>query len=132
MKSKNSILGIDRGSKYVGVAYVLEGESITMPVGYLMNDKMLLFSLADLVMRHHANTIVVGFPKRQKDVQEKIQKFVTDLRMVINPEIEIDFEEEDYTSVQSGEIVSNFKKNVAEDTVSAMLILERWLKRTSE
>jgi RNase H-fold protein (predicted Holliday junction resolvase) len=30
--------------------------------------------------------------------------------------------------VQSGEITSNFKKNAAEDTVSAMLILERWLK----
>jgi hypothetical protein len=33
--------------------------------------------------------------------------------------------DEDYTSVQSWEITSNFKKNVAEDTVSAMLILER-------
>ena len=26
------------------------------------------------------------------------------------------------------EILSNFKKNVAEDTVSAMLILDRWKK----
>lgn len=43
-------------------------------------------------------------------------------------EIEIQLVEEDYTSVQSGEITSNFKKNAAEDTVSAMLILERGLK----
>jgi len=43
-------------------------------------------------------------------------------------EITLDRVEEDYTSVQSGEIVSNFKKNVAEDTISAMLILERWSK----
>jgi len=41
-------------------------------------------------------------------------------------EITVEKVNEDYTSVQSGEIVSNFKKNVAEDTVSAMIILERW------
>jgi RNase H-fold protein (predicted Holliday junction resolvase) len=43
--------------------------------------------------------------------------------------------DEDYSSVQSGEIVSDtfktaqwFKKNPAEDTISAMIILERWKK----
>ena len=39
--------------------------------------------------------------------------------------IPIDLVNEDYTSVQSWDIISNFKKNVAEDTVSAMIILER-------
>ena len=43
-------------------------------------------------------------------------------------EITIETVEEDYTSVESGEIISNFKKNEATDTVSAMLILERWRK----
>ncbi|HBB04931.1 TPA: hypothetical protein DCZ39_08925 [Patescibacteria group bacterium] len=47
--------------------------------------------------------------------------------IIENREIEIQLVEEDYTSVQSGEITSNFKKNAAEDTVSAMLILERGL-----
>jgi hypothetical protein len=46
--------------------------------------------------------------------------------------ITIEKVEEDYTSVQSGEIVSNFKKNVAEDTVSAMLILERRHKQNQK
>ncbi|NOZ44611.1 MAG: pre-16S rRNA-processing nuclease YqgF [bacterium] len=99
-----------------------------MPIGYLLNDNMLLFSLADLVVRHHVTRIVVGYPQRQKDIQERIQDFVKDLHLVINPKMEIDFIDEDYTSVQSGEIISNFKKNVAEDTVSAMIILERRLK----
>ena len=48
--------------------------------------------------------------------------------MIDTDKISIETIEEDYTSVQAGEIVSNFKKNVAEDTVSAMLILERWKK----
>ena len=40
-------------------------------------------------------------------------------------EITIEVIEEDYTSVESWEIVSNFKKNETTDTISAMLILER-------
>lgn len=52
--------------------------------------------------------------------------------IIENREIEIQLVEEDYTSVQSGEITSNFKKNAAEDTVSAMLILERGLRDNKE
>ncbi len=74
---------------------------------------------------------MLGRPSKQKDIQEKIQKFMKSLGYIIeNREIEIQLVEEDYTSVQSGEIVSNFKKNAATDTVSAMLILERGLKKT--
>ena len=52
--------------------------------------------------------------------------------IIENREIEIQLVEEDYTTVQSGDIVSNFKKNAATDTVSAMLILERGLKDTKK
>lgn len=58
--------------------------------------------------------------------------------IIENREIEIQLVEEDYSSVQSGEIISDsaknmwlagdFKKNAAEDTISAMIILERGLK----
>ena len=40
--------------------------------------------------------------------------------------IEIETIDEDFSSVQSGEIVSDFKKNATTDTISAMIILERW------
>jgi len=76
---------------------------------------------------------MLGRPSKQKDIQEKIQKFMKSLGYIIeNREIEIQLVEEDYTSVQSGEIVSNFKKNAATDTVSAMLILERGLKKNND
>lgn len=45
--------------------------------------------------------------------------------IIENQRIEIETIEEDYTSVQAGEIVSDFKKNATTDTISAMLILER-------
>ena len=51
---------------------------------------------------------------------------MTSLNYIIeNQRIEIEAVDEDFTSVQSGEIVSDFKKNATTDTISAMLILER-------
>ena len=51
---------------------------------------------------------------------------MTSLNYIIeNQRIEIETIDEDFTSVQSGEIVSDFKKNATTDTISAMLILER-------
>ena len=65
-------------------------------------------------------------PSKQIDIQEKIEKFIKNLEYIIDKKkVTIEKINEDYTSVQSWEIVSNFKKNVAEDTVSAMIILER-------
>lgn len=46
--------------------------------------------------------------------------------IIENQRIEIETVDEDFSSVQSGEIVSDFKKNVTTDTISAMIILERW------
>jgi RNase H-fold protein (predicted Holliday junction resolvase) len=74
---------------------------------------------------------MIGRQAKQQDVQQKIIAFMQNLDYIIDKnEVTIEKVEEDYTSVQSGEIVSNFKKNAASDTVSAMLILERGLKNS--
>lgn len=94
------------------------------------------FNVAGLIEKHNVGKIMLGRPAKQKDIQEKITAFMKSLNYIIeNREIEIQLVEEDYTTVQSGDIISNsakdgagFKKNAATDTVSAMLILERGLK----
>ena len=121
-------LGIDRGSKYIGLAYTpIENADIVFPIGYVMNDEMTYYYIADLIQRYHIRKIVLGRPRKQQDIQEKITKFMQSLNYIIeNQKIEIETVEEDFTSVQSGEIVSDFKKSATTDTISAMLILERW------
>ncbi|HMT01121.1 MAG TPA: Holliday junction resolvase RuvX [Candidatus Absconditabacterales bacterium] len=126
MKKIINTLGIDRGSKYIGLATMGENTNIAMPIGYLLNDQMIYFNISDIITRNYVKKIVIGYPSKQKDIQEKINKFMQSLEYIIDKsEISIEKIDEDYSSVQSGEIVSNFKKNVAEDTVSAMIILER-------
>jgi len=126
MKRDTNIIGIDRWSKYIGLAYMSLENRIPMPVGYILNDHMTMPTLADVVARYHAQGIVVGYPQRQKDIQDKIQAFVKSLTYVISSKVAIEYIDEDYSSVQAGEMISDFKKNAASDTVSAMLILDRW------
>ena len=123
-------LGIDRGSKYIGLAYTpIENSDIIFPIGYIMNDEMTYYYIADIIQRYHIRKLILGRPSKQTDIQEKISKFMASLNYIIeNQKIEILTVEEDYTSVQSGEIISDFKKNATTDTISAMLILERWKK----
>jgi RNase H-fold protein (predicted Holliday junction resolvase) len=127
MRRNPTALGIDRGSKYIGLAYMTLQERIPMPIGYIYNDKMTYISIADMVVRYQVHTIVIGRPSQQEDIQKRIQQFVDGLWLVVDPEtVKVEYIEEDYSSVQAGEIVSSFKKNVAEDTISAMILLDRW------
>jgi RNase H-fold protein (predicted Holliday junction resolvase) len=111
-----------------------EGEKIVFPVGYLMNDQVIFFHLGELIQKYSIKTIVLGRPSKQRDIQEKIEKFMTNLSFIIGQEdITIEKMEEDYSSVEAGDIISNthkdieaFKKNPLEDTISAMIILDRW------
>ncbi|MEI6672157.1 MAG: hypothetical protein WCL02_02085 [bacterium] len=77
------------------------------PVGYILNDKMMYFNIAGVIEKHNVGKIMLGRPSKQKDIQVKIQAFMKSLGYIIeNREIEIQLVEEDYTSVQSGDIIS--------------------------
>ena len=128
-----AILGIDRWSKYIWLAYTHLSNDIIFPVWYMINDQMIYFHIADLIQRYHVKTIVIWRPSRQKDIQDKITKFMNSLNYIIEKdEITIETIEEDYTIVESWEIVSNFKKNETTDTISELLILERWKNKQKE
>jgi RNase H-fold protein (predicted Holliday junction resolvase) len=102
MRTQPTILALDRGSKYIGLAYSPVGSEVIFPVGYLMNDQMIYFHVADLIQRHKVKTIVIGRPSKQKDIQGKITQFMNSLNYIIEKsEITIETVEEDYTSVES-------------------------------
>lgn len=131
-RKNNNILGIDRGSKYIGLAYCQEGESVVFPVGYLLNTESVLFDLSDVLVRYNVKKIVIWWPSKQEDVQKKINKFVESVQMMLEKKILIEKIEEDYSTTKAWEILSNFKKNAATDTVSAMEILDRWVKMNTK
>ena len=52
-------LGIDRGSKYIGLAYTPLNADIVFPIGYVMNDAMTYYYIADLIQRYHIRKIIL-------------------------------------------------------------------------
>lgn len=138
---RETILAIDRWSKYVWLAYCDVNSEVIFPLGYLLNDQMTFFNISEIIHTYTVRTIVIWRPSKQKDIQKKIKTFMQGLSYIIDTEqIKIEIQEEDYTSVQSGDLLSqtakelgvieekwtSYKKNAAEDAVSAMIILKRW------
>ena len=127
MQRQSSVLAIDWGSKYIWLAHMWTKTQMIFPVWYILNDAMTYFSISDIIQRHHVKTIVLWRPARQKDIQARIERFMEWLWYIVDTkEIAIEQVNEDYSSVEAWEIVSNFKKNATSDTISAMIILERW------
>ena len=79
-----TILGIDRWSKYIGLAYMHQSNDIIFPVWYLINDQMIYFHIADLIQRYNVKRIVLWRPSKQKDIQEKKKDIVEILGLVLN------------------------------------------------
>jgi len=124
-----NILWIDRGTKYIWLAYRNEKTNMVMPIGYLMNDQQLFFNIADIVGRYFIKQAVVWYPKQHQETQQKIDEFLENL-LFVDPNIKITKTNEEYTSVQAGDTTGNFKKNETEDTLAAMYILKYYLKDT--
>ncbi|MDD3262847.1 MAG: RuvX/YqgF family protein [Candidatus Absconditabacteria bacterium] len=126
------VLGIDRGSRMLGLAKVNLSDKVIFPIGFMKNDGELYFSLAGIIAQEKISQIVVGLPQKELAIQEKIKAFVKKMQMFV--EIPVEYVGEDYTSVEAGAMLSEiqkdgtaYKKTNAKDTVAAMKILERWM-----
>lgn len=121
-----NILAIDRGRKHIGLAAASDTHSVIFPLWTLENKADAIFSLAHIVAERQVLTIVVGYPSKQEDVQKKIDAFIRDLSFVISPDCKILKTNEDYSSVQAGAKLGNYKKTAAEDSMAAVYILETY------
>lgn len=125
------ILWVDRGTKYIGMAYAHPTTNIVFPIGYLMNDPGLFFSIGDVLERYHIGTVVIGYPKQHKEFQTQIDAFLENI-LFINEDINVVKVDEEYSSVQAQAKTDDYKKTSHEDTLAAMVILENYLQTTQK
>lgn len=128
MNKVNNILWVDWGSKYIWLAYISDGTTVINPIWSLMNDGNLFFSIWDVLTRYKIKKIIIGYPKNEEEIQKKIDNFIEQLKFIVLDEVKIEKIDEDYTSIEAWAVTWDFKKNEAEDTLSAIKILERWRK----
>lgn len=137
------VLGIDYGDSRVGLA-------ITDPLGITAqgletihhngNDKIVLKRLEELINEYQINTIAIGLPLNMNGTKservEVTEQFIHKLKCKFN-KINIERIDERLTTVQAHKTmnflnVNKYKKRDIVDTISAVYILEIYLKKINE
>jgi len=122
------ILGIDFGTKKVGLALTDESGSMAFPHSVIPNDAALLPTVVDLIAEQQVTLIVMGHSLNldgtPNAVQAHIESFIADL--TIRVPIPIHLEPEQLTSRQAATTTG---RNAQTDAAAAALILESYLAK---
>jgi len=124
-------MGIDYGSKRVGVAFTDESGSMAFPHKVLNNDKDLLKSIFKLINEKEVGEIVIGH-SLDKDgnpnkINRAIEEFITDVTLELG--LPIHLESEIYTTQAALRIQG---RNDMTDAAAAALILDNYLTRNNK
>lgn len=122
-----NILSLDRWSKRIGAAWMDTSNQTPLPLWYIFNTGDVYFELSAVVMKYHIDTIICGIPSGNKNIVEKIYNFIKNLQICLPDTVKVEFIDEHYSSTQASNITGDlWSKHISQDTVSAMVILERW------
>lgn len=126
-----SLLALDVGEKRIGMAMADTGVKIAVPFGYLENTESVMTQLAEVLLRHDIDTVVVGYPRNQSGEPTAqtafVEAFVADMT-----ELEIDadivYQDESLTSVQAEQRLGRVKDKGEIDAEAASIILQDYLE----
>ena len=121
-------MGIDFGSKNVGIALTDESGVMAFPHGVLPNDAKLLKSVSSIVMNKKVAEIVighsVGYEGTANKIHTAVEAFMLDLTLELG--IPIHLEPEHYSTQQAIRIQG---KNTQTDAAAAAIILDSFITR---
>jgi len=134
------ILGIDYGTKRIGLALSDENMQLAFPKEVILNDKNTLNRLLDIIKTEEVSEIVIGESLDQNgennSLVEKVDSFILDLRKVWQGKIHK--EKEFFTSFEAhgrmgkernNDRRTSFNKTENLDAKAAALILQRFLEK---
>lgn len=122
-----NILGIDFGTKRIGLAWMQEGLDVVLPYGRIeqVNEQQTIEELYTLVNQEHIAKIVIGLPLTLEDGSEnahtkKIRRFAQVLHEKIS--LPVVFIDERLSSFQADDMGGEASR----DEKAAMVILENY------
>ncbi len=119
-------MGIDYGSKNVGIALTDEGGQMAFPYGVLPNDKNLQKEIENLIKEKEVSEIVIGHSLGRDGAPNAIHTYVeelmTDLTLAVG--IPIHLQPEQYTTQEAIRIQG---KNKQVDASAAAIILNSYI-----
>ncbi|MFA5997615.1 MAG: Holliday junction resolvase RuvX [Candidatus Paceibacterota bacterium] len=121
-------LGIDYGTKRIGIAISDEGGTMAFPYAILENSKGSLGEVKSICGHESVETIVVGesvdYKGQPNIVKKEIDKFIVELKKIVNVPI---IEEREFLSTQQARYYQTKRKHV--DDSAATIILQSYLDR---
>lgn len=122
------LLGIDFGSKRVGLALSDDKGIMAFPHGVVPNDSALITYLERLAAKEHVGMIVVGHSLNHEGnpnkVHERVEEFIQDLTLSLGLPIEL--EPEQYTTQEAIRFQGRTDKT---DAAAASIILNSYIMR---
>jgi len=121
-------LGIDYGTKYIGLALSDEGGQFAFPSNTILNNKKIVAQISELCKKEEVSGIVIGESKNYAQKENPIMKDISVLKEKIeqNTSLPVFLEPEFLTSRQAQ------RMNTTKDAVNASaaaLILQSYLDR---
>jgi putative holliday junction resolvase len=124
------IVGIDYGTKRVGVSVSDDTGSVAFPKTTLLNDRALLPTLTSLIRKENVSVVVIGESKNaageENEVMRDARRFAQELENHVA--VTVHYEPEFYTSVEARRDTD--KKEV--DAEAAAILLNSYITRTKK
>lgn len=121
-------LGIDYGTKRIGVAISDEGGALAFPYVILENSKGSIGEIRTICAHESVEKIVIGesvdYKGQPNIVKKEIDKFIIELRKVVDIPL---IEEREFLTTQQARFYQTKKKHV--DDSAAAIILQSYLDR---
>ena len=129
------LIGLDVGTKRIGVAKADSTTKIAVPDGFINVNGQEFAEIARLARLYSTTTFIVGLPRNNSGEETKqslyVRQFARQLAMSI-PNTRIYFEDESLTSVEAEKRLKARKKNFEKgeiDAEAATIILQDFLER---
>ena len=131
--SSQTLVSLDVGEKRIGVAVADTGVRIAVPFTTVLVDGNEIQSIAEIVLKEGAKTLVVGYPRNQQGEATAqtnyVEKFTEQLDIL---EIPIVFQDESLTSVMAEQRLKDHKRPYTKadiDAQAAAIILQDYLEQ---
>lgn len=125
-----SIVAVDLGLKRIGLA--LHVESITLPLNPIIrkNRNQAARELDTLLVEKKATKVIFGIPKDGSS-EDEMRRRIEHFSKLLSFSGDIEFMDEAFSSYEAKERIKGVTKDKRDgkiDSLSALIILERWIK----
>lgn len=127
----STVLALDVGERKIGIARANTIARIAEPLTTLKNDKLFKENLENLLKKHNVSKLIVGLPRGLDGQETKQTKYVKSFVKSLHINIQIIFQDEALTSVNSKQLLDKSKKPYNKEDIdagAASIILDDYLR----